>query len=80
MISLSTSCRIFLFYSANSSVVILEFVEIIRFMLQSKPIYISLLHLFQFIDIALGELGPLFATFLSLEFVIILRSPVKTWP
>ena len=59
--------RIFLFHSANSFVVILGFVEFICSVVEFKPISISLLHLFQFIDIA------------SQEFVIILRSPVKTW-
>ena len=78
IILLPTSWRIFLFHSASTSVVILGFVETIRYMLESKPISISLLHLFQFIDIASRKLGPLLTSFVNLEFVIILISTVKT--
>ena len=78
MILLPISWRIFLFHSASTSVVILGFLETIRYMLESKPISISLLHLFQFIDIASRKLGPLFTSFVNLEFVIILISTVKT--
>ena len=80
MILLSTSCRIFHFQSTNTSIVTLGFVETFRSMLKSKPISISRLHLFQFFDIASRKLEPLLTSFLNLEFVIILRSPVKTWP
>ena len=52
------------------------FVEIVRSMPESKPISISLLHLFHFIDIALQKLGPSLTSFLNLKFII-LRSPVK---
>ena len=71
--------NLFFFHSANSSVVILGFVETIRSVLDSKPISYPLLHLFQFIDIASRKLGPLLTSFLNLEFVIIARSAVKTW-
>ena len=67
--------RIFLFQSTSSSIVTLGFVETIRSMLESKPISISLLHLFQFIDIASQKLGPLLRNVLDLEFVIILAGP-----
>ena len=80
MILLSYSWRIFLFHSTNSSVVILGFAKTIRSMRESKPISISLLHLFQCIDIASRKLGLLLTSFLNLEFVIVLRSPVRTWP
>ena len=80
MILLSTSCRTFIFQSANSSIVILGFFETIRSMLESKPVYISRYHLFQFIDIASLKLRPLLTSFLNLEFVIILTWTVKTWP
>ena len=53
--------------------------ETIRSTLESKPISISALHLFQFTDIASRKLGPLRTSFLNLEFFVILRSPVKTW-
>ena len=75
-ILLSTSWRIFLFYSTNSSIVTLGFVETIRSMLESKQI--SHLCLFQFFDIASQKSRPLLTSFLDLEFVIILRSPVQT--
>ena len=77
MILLPTSWRIFLFHSANSSVVILGFAETILSMLESRPISISLLNLFQFIDIASRKFRPVLTSFLNLEFAIILRSPVK---
>ena len=80
MILLSTSWRIFLFQSTNSSIITLGLVETICSMPESKPISIFLLHLFQFIDIASQKLGPLLTSFFNLEFVSILRSPVKTWP
>ena len=70
--------RMFLFQSF-SSIVTLGFVETIHSVLESKPICIFLLHLFQFIDIASQKLRPLLTSFLSLEFVIISRSLVKTW-
>ena len=72
MILLSASWRVFLFQSTNSSIVTLGFVETIRSMVESKPISISLLHLFQFIDIASQKLGPLLRNVLDLEFIIIL--------
>ena len=74
---LSASWRIFHFHSVNSSVVILGFVDTICTMLESKPISISI-SLFQFIDIASRKLGPLLTSFLYLQFVIFLGSPVKT--
>ena len=80
MILLSTFWRIFLFHSINLSVVTLEFVEIIRSNLESKPVSISLLHSFQFIDIAFQKLGVLLIGFLHLELVVILRSSVETGP
>ena len=58
LILLSTSWIIFLFHAVNSSVVTLLFVKIIGFMLESKPVSISLLPLLQFIDIASRKLGP----------------------
>ena len=58
----------------------LGFVETIRSVLEYKPISISLLHLFQFIDIASRTLGPLLKSFLSLVVVVILRLTVKTLP
>ena len=80
MILLSTSWRIFIFLSRNSSVVTLRFAETIRSMLDPKPIFIYLLRLFQFIDIASQKLEPLLTGFWNLKFFIVLRSPVKTCP
>ena len=80
MILLSTFWRIFLFHSINSSVVALGFVEIIRSNLEYKPVSISLLRSFQFIDIAFEKLGVLLIGFLHLQLVIILRSSVETGP
>ena len=77
MILLSSSWRIFLFHSAESSV---GFAEIILSMAESNPISISLLHLFQLVDIALRKSGPLLTSFLNLKFTIILRSPATAWP
>ena len=71
--------NLFFFHSANSSVVILGFVETIRSVRDSKPVSYPLLHLLQFIDIASRKLGPLLTSFLNLEFVVIARSTVKTW-
>ena len=61
--------------STNSSIVTLGFVETICSMLDSKPISISLLHLFQFIDIVSQKLGHKFPQF---RIFIITRSSVKT--
>ena len=76
MTLLSTSWRIFFFHLTNSSVVTLGFVGTTRSMLESKPISIFLLHIFQFIDIA-RKLGAFLTSFLNLEFGIILKSPVS---
>ena len=51
--------------------------EIICSMLESKRICVSLLHLFNFIDIDSFTLEPLPTSFLNLEFFIVLRSSVK---
>ena len=77
MVLFSTFWRIFLFHSTNSSIVTLEFIEIIHSMLESKPISIFLLDLFWFIDIASRKLGPLLTSFPNLEFVDILSHLLK---
>lgn len=72
------SWRIFIFHSTNSFIVTyLGITEIICSMLESKRICVSLLHLFNFIDIDSFTLEPLPTSFLNLEFFIVLRSSVK---
>ena len=66
-------------HSTNCPIFTLGFIEIIRSMLDSKPISISLLHLFQFIDIYSQELRPLRTAFHNLELFTILGLPVETW-
>ena len=75
------SWRIFIFHSTNSFIVThLGITKIICSMLESKRICVSLLHLFNFIDIDSFTLEPLPTSFLNLEFFIVLRSSVKKWP